>query len=111
MQEISIDQFASATSAGAFVLDVREPAEYVRGHVPGAVLVPLGEVPARRDDLPTDRPVYVICASGNRSLTAAEYLGRAGLEAYSVRGGTRGWVSAGHPVVTGPTPTRADRHQ
>lgn len=110
MQEISIDQFLAATSAGAFVLDVREPAEYIRGHVPGAVLVPLGDVPARRGDLPKDRPVYVICASGNRSLTAAEYLARAGFEAYSVRGGTRSWAGAGHPVVTGPTPTPADRH-
>ena len=110
MQEISIDQFAAAASTGAFVLDVREPAEYVRGHVPGAVLVPLGDVPARRGDLPTDGPLYIICASGNRSLIAAEYLGRAGFEAYSVRGGTRGWASAGHPVVTGPTPTPAHRH-
>jgi rhodanese-related sulfurtransferase len=101
MAEVSIDQFTAARADGAFVVDVREPAEYVEGHVPGALLVPLGEIPARAGELPTDEPVYVICASGNRSLRAADYLERAGVDARSVQGGTKGWVGAGNPVVTG----------
>ncbi|WP_324651780.1 rhodanese-like domain-containing protein [Georgenia sp. H159] len=102
MTEVSIDQFAAAKVDGAFVVDVREPGEYVQGHVPGARLIPLSEVPARTAALPTDQPVYVVCASGNRSLRATEYLRAAGLDAYSVDGGTTGWIRAGKPVVTGP---------
>lgn len=101
MTEVSIDQFAAAKANGAFILDVREPAEYVQGHVAGAELIPLGEVPQRIAALPTDQPVYVICASGNRSLRASEHLRAAGLDAHSVSGGTAGWIRAGHPVVTG----------
>ncbi|WP_448071136.1 rhodanese-like domain-containing protein [Georgenia yuyongxinii] len=101
MTEISIDQLAAAKANGAFVVDVRQPDEYVQGHVPGAELIPLGEVPTRTAALPTNQPVYVICASGNRSLRATEYLRGVGIDAYSVRGGTKGWIGAGQPVVTG----------
>ncbi|PFG38989.1 rhodanese-related sulfurtransferase [Georgenia soli] len=102
MAEVSIDQFAAAKASGAFVVDVREPAEYAQGHVAGAELIPLSEVPQRTALLPTNQPVYLICASGNRSLRAAEYLRASGLDAYSVDGGTAGWIRAGNPVVTGP---------
>ncbi|KAE8764216.1 rhodanese-like domain-containing protein [Georgenia thermotolerans] len=102
MTEVSIDQFAAAKAGGAFVIDVREPFEYVGGHVPGAELVPLGEVASRTAALPSNQPLYVICASGNRSLRATEYLRAAGFDAYSVSGGTSGWIGAGKPVVTGP---------
>ncbi len=107
MTEVSIDQFAGAQAAGAFVLDVREQFEYVQGHVPGATLVPLAEVPSQVSALPTDRPIFVICASGNRSRRAADFLVGGGLDARSVAGGTGGWISAGHPVVTGASPTEA----
>lgn len=103
MTEVSIDQFATATTEGAFVIDVREPEEYEEGHVAGARLIPLGEVPVEADGLPTDLHVYVICASGNRSLRAAEYLRESGREAYSVTGGTSAWIRAGRSVVTGPS--------
>lgn len=102
MAEVSIDQFAAAKADGAFVIDVREPFEYVQGHVPGAELLPLSEVAERTAALPTNQPVYVICASGNRSLRATDYLRGAGFDAYSVRGGTEGWISAGNTVATGP---------
>jgi rhodanese-related sulfurtransferase len=46
-------------------------------------------------------PVYVICATGNRSLTAADFLARAGVDAWSVAGGTAGWQRAGHQVIRG----------
>ncbi|MCL3860790.1 rhodanese-like domain-containing protein [Actinotalea sp. K2] len=106
MTEVSIDQLRAARADGAVVVDVREPGEYVQGHVPGARLIPLSQIPASAHELPSVEPVYVICASGNRSLRASELLGRAGINARSVRGGTRGWVDAGQPVVTGP---RADQ--
>ncbi|WP_148573879.1 rhodanese-like domain-containing protein [Nocardioides caldifontis] len=86
----------------AELIDVREADEYAAGHVPGARLVPMSEITQRLDELPRDRPLYVICAVGQRSLAVADFLVRAGFEAHSVAGGTYGWMQAGHPVETGP---------
>ena len=66
MTNATIAQFAAALADGAAVIDVREPNEYVAGHVPGARLVPLGQLPARLPELHRHEPVFVICASGNR---------------------------------------------
>lgn len=101
MAEVSVEVFAAMHADGAFVVDVREPAEYLGGHVPGARLVPMGELASRLRELPTGEPVYVICASGNRSRTATDYLVGSGLDAWSVSGGTNAWVHARRPVVTG----------
>jgi rhodanese-related sulfurtransferase len=101
MREVDLATFAAAHRDGAVVIDVREPFEYVAGHVPGAELIPMDQLPPRTRDLPRTAPVYVICASGNRSLAAANYLARAGIDAWSVAGGTTGWTRAGHPVIRG----------
>lgn len=101
MREVDQAAFAAAHRDGAVVIDVREPFEYVAGHVPGATLMPMGQLPAGIAKLPRDVPVYVICASGNRSLAAADFLARAGIDAWSVAEGTGGWARAGHPVVRG----------
>ncbi len=105
MSEATLEQFAAAHADGATVIDVREPAEYVGGHVPGAVLAPMSQLPSHTAELDRSRPVYVICASGNRSGAMADYLVRAGFTARSVAGGTSAWVSSGRPVVTGARPT------
>lgn len=103
--EIDIAAFAAAHADGAFVIDVREPYEYVSGHVPGALLVPMARVHASIGELPRAERVYVICQSGNRSYTAAGWLRSAGIDAVSVAAGTGGWLRQGRPVVVGP---RAD---
>jgi len=100
--EISIDELAAALEEGLVPLvDVRQPEEYEAVHVPGAKLIPLADVVARIGEIPRDQPVYVICATGNRSLSAASYLARAGIDAWSVAGGTAAWARAGRPVVRG----------
>ena len=99
--EIDQQGFAAAHAGGALVIDVRQPFEYVRGHVPGAELLPLAQVHAHIGDLPKGEPVYVICQSGNRSLSAAGWLRTAGVEAISVAGGTGAWAAQGRPVVRG----------
>lgn len=101
VQEVDVHAFAAAHAEGALVIDVREPWEYVAGHVPGARLMPLDTVPERGHELPATEPVYVICASGKRSLTAAAWLVGLGRVAVSVAGGTSGWVGAGHGIVQG----------
>jgi rhodanese-related sulfurtransferase len=102
--EVDLDSFAAAHSAGATVLDVRNPDEYVTAHVPGAVLIPLPDLAARQDEIPDADPLYVICAVGGRSLIAAKALSEAGYRAVSVAGGTNGWIERGGPVVAGQSP-------
>lgn len=99
MREVNLEKFAAAHADGAVVIDVREPFEYAAGHVPGAGLLPLSEVPVRAAELPKDEPVYVICATGNRSLAAADYLAGSGVDAWSVAGGTSEWQRSGRPVA------------
>ena len=67
MREVTQESFAAAQAGSAVVVDVREPVEYVAGHVSGAVLMPMGQLPTRLSEIPKGFPVYVICASGNRS--------------------------------------------
>lgn len=98
MQYVTIDDLKAALDQGATVIDVREPHEFAAGHVPGAQLVPLATVPQRIGELPTDQPVFVICAVGARSAQAAHYLSQRGIDARSVDGGTGDWVAAGYPV-------------
>lgn len=108
VREIDTSGLAAAARDGATIVDVREPHEYVAGHVPCAQLVPLGAVERNALDLRHDLRrrdgsdrVYVICRTGVRSATAARLLGHAGIDAVSVAGGTEAWTSAGLPVVTG----------
>ncbi|MFB7452962.1 rhodanese-like domain-containing protein [Streptomyces sp. NPDC056194] len=101
MREVDLDVFATELAQGAFTIDVREPDEYAAGHVPGARTAPLSELGTHLAALPADQPVYVICASGNRSAWAAEHLENAGFHAISVAGGTSGWARTGRPVVRG----------
>lgn len=100
-KEVDLEAFAVAQADGATVLDVREPDEYEAGHVPGVRLVPLNSLEEKVDDLSEKSRVYVICASGNRSLTATDALRQAGIEAYSVAGGTAAWQAAGREMATG----------
>lgn len=98
--EIDIDTFAESRDKGV-VLDVREPVEYAEAHVPDAVLMPMGQVASRMGEIDKDGQVFVICASGQRSLVIAEVLQRAGYDATSVAGGTIAWAQSGRPVATG----------
>ncbi|UXY32011.1 rhodanese-like domain-containing protein [Streptomyces sp. HUAS TT20] len=100
-RDVTPEAFAAAWADGALVVDVREADEYAAGHVPGARLMPLHTVPARYDELPADRPVYVICAHGNRSRTAADWMTSRGIDAYSVTGGTGAWAGGGRPLAAG----------
>ena len=100
--EIDVDELARRHAEGAYVLDVRRPDEYEEAHVPGAVLVPLDQLPDRQGELPKDRPLLVICRSGARSAAAVQALTAAGYDATNVAGGTLAWIEAGNPVAEGP---------
>ena len=96
--EVGLDDFAAAHAGGAFVLDIREDHEFTAGHVPGAVHVPMNEVPTRIAELPTDQPVFVICAVGGRSRQVVDYLRAQGVAAFNVSDGTNGWAQRGWPL-------------
>jgi rhodanese-related sulfurtransferase len=99
VRSVSVRELKAALDAGpANVVDVRAPEEYAEGHVPGAALMPLMTVPARMGELPTEGPVYLVCAVGARSAQAAQFLAAQGLDAVNVDGGTVEWAAAGYPL-------------
>ncbi len=78
------------------LVDVRTPVEYAQGHLPGAVNIPLNTIGKRAGEISADKPVIVVCASGNRSRTGADKLMKAGLtDVYNLQGGTLGWMREG----------------
>lgn len=103
MLTITNDDFAALVDSGITIVDVREPHEYVNGHVVGAVTIPLAFVGARSAELPKGEPIYVICQGGGRSRVGVDVLVAQGFDAINVEGGTGAWVQAGRPVVVGPT--------
>jgi rhodanese-related sulfurtransferase len=91
-----------ATAEGAVLLDVREPDEFASVRAEGAVLVPMSRFVERMNELPRDRPILVICATGNRSRAVAGHLLRNGwTDVVNVAGGTTAWATAGLPVRRG----------
>ncbi len=99
---ISIEQATQLRDEGAFILDVREPDEWVNFHIPGSTLIPLGELPDRLSEIPTDKKIVVVCNSGNRSKPGRDILLQAGFsKVTSMTGGVSGWKSRGLPIVTG----------
>ena len=84
---------------GLQVVDVRRPAEYAGGHVPGAIAVPLDRLEREAARLDPARPTAVICAGGYRSSAATSILAARGFrDLRNVLGGTAAWVSAGYEV-------------
>ena len=94
---------AGPGTAAPVLVDVREVYEFRQLRVPGAVLVPLSEFATAHTGLPKDRPLLVMCASGKRSLVAAEFLSRNGYpDVANVEGGIIAWHGAGLPTTDGP---------
>jgi glyoxylase-like metal-dependent hydrolase (beta-lactamase superfamily II)/rhodanese-related sulfurtransferase len=89
-----------ARPSQATVLDVREPEEFASGHVPGAVNLPQADLATRLDEVPRDRPVFVICQGGFRSLRAAQFLKQHGFpDVASIKGGTEAWRAGGGELI------------
>lgn len=84
------------------VLDVRQPAEWAEGHIPGARFITGAEVPARAEEVPEGRATAVVCGSGYRSAVAAAYLkGRGRGPVVNVLGGMHAWTESGYPLEAG----------
>lgn len=101
---VDVKQGASLQSQGTLLIDVREPDEYAQGHAPGSTLIPLGQLEQRLQELSAskDKPIALICRSGNRSGMAQKILEKAGFtKTVNVAGGMNAWVRAGLPMVMG----------
>jgi rhodanese-related sulfurtransferase len=85
----------------AVILDVREQDEWDAGHAPGAVHIPLSELPQRLEQLPdTDEgTLAVVCRSGGRSSRAVAWLTQQGFDVANLEGGMRAWQAAGKQMV------------
>ena len=91
--ELSAAELAArlGTDQEPYLLDVRQPEEVAAWAIPGAVNVPLGELPGRLAEVPTAGPVVAVCASGHRSSQAAALLARAGFDVTNLTGGMAAW--------------------
>jgi rhodanese-related sulfurtransferase len=101
--QVSVAQAAELRDSGAFVLDVREPEEWVEVRIPGSTHIPLGQLASRISEVPNDQEILVVCRSGNRSQTGRDILKQAGFEnVTSMSGGVISWKNGGFPTVSGP---------
>lgn len=81
------------------LIDVREQWEYDEGHLPGITLIPMGDVPNRLSEIPTDKEVILTCRSGNRSGQVTDFLRQQGYtNVHNMEGGIVAWQAAGFPV-------------
>ena len=105
---ISIEEAAKMHGNGdvAFV-DVRRPDEYAAGHVKDAIFIPVDDVRARIEELPTDKKLLFICAQGVRSGLGCEMSAAMGIDSenlYNVEEGTGAWIEKGNPTSYGSDP-------
>jgi len=94
--EVKPETVAELNAQGKItVIDVREDWEFAEGHIPGATLIPLGSLADRADEIPTDKPVVLVCRSGNRSGQAFRFLSGEGFEdVHNMTGGMNAWNAA-----------------
>jgi len=102
VKSISAKNYMQMRNEPHTLLDVRQAGEWAAGHAGTAIHMPLGEVAKRMHELPKDKPLVVICASGNRSAMAATALAKSGFETvYNFSGGMGAWQGAGLPCKSG----------
>ena len=101
---IGTDDAQHMIEAGACVIDVRQPDEWYRGHIPNAALVPLNGIysfgKALKDlNIPEDKDVIFVCAVGQRSASASEIALLTGLKrVYNLANGMNGWFMRQYPI-------------
>ena len=101
-RQLTVPEFEDAlriNRRNALLLDVREPAEYRSGHLPGAEMMPLRTIIEDAERLPRDRPILLVCRSGRRSTRAMHWLIGLGFdEVVNLKGGILSWKAMGKPV-------------
>ncbi len=102
---VSVEEAKSMVDGGnAVVIDVRRPDEWVTGRVEGAMHIPVDDVAARIDELPTEGDLLFICAAGVRSGLACEMAAAMEVDSsrlYNIEEGTAAWIEKGLPYESG----------
>lgn len=117
IREINHEELLALQARGVPLVDVREPAEFAAGHIPGAVNIPRGVLEFEVDGHPAvncikdpalahrESPIMLACRSGGRSALAADALRVLGFaEPLSLAGGFNGWSAAGRDAKSGDVP-------
>jgi adenylyltransferase/sulfurtransferase len=100
--EVDADEAQRLVAAGAQLIDVREPWEWAVSHIPGAVLIPMGDLPSRMSEIDPQRQAVIYCAVGGRSARAVESLQRAGYtKVLNLSGGIMEWTNRRLPTESG----------
>jgi rhodanese-related sulfurtransferase len=86
------------------IIDVREHDEYVSGHIPGAIHIPLSTIPVRQNEIDKSKTHYLICEVGGRSGQATNFLAEQGFDVVNIAGGTGALRQIGTPLNTGEQP-------
>jgi sulfur-carrier protein adenylyltransferase/sulfurtransferase len=99
--ETTVEELKQSIDAGKppLLVDVREPQEWAICRIPGATLIPLGELPSRVGELATDRPIVVHCKGGTRSAKAVRLLQEKGVHARNLTGGILAWIDRIDPSL------------
>ncbi|MGO4957215.1 rhodanese-like domain-containing protein [Luteococcus sp. Sow4_B9] len=96
LPQVSIDDLTD----DAVILDVRDQSQWDAGHAPGAIHIPLTQLLARLDELPTlSGPIPVSCGGGTKAKKATAMLIERGVDAAELTGGMRAWKSKGRPLA------------
>ncbi|MFD1147812.1 rhodanese-like domain-containing protein [Saccharothrix hoggarensis] len=96
---VEVSEVPADLPEGKVLLDVREADEWVAGHAPGALHIPMSELAGRLGELPGDSEFYVVCRAGGRSARVTQYLNANGWDATNVDGGMQVWAASGRPLV------------
>jgi rhodanese-related sulfurtransferase len=102
---LTVADLPTEPTDGVVLLDVREQDEWDAGHAPGALHIPMGDLPARLADLPADSALHVVCRGGGRSARATAYLNANGWDAHNVDGGMKAWHAAGRAMESADAAT------
>ncbi len=108
---VSIHELQRRIASGEPItlVDVRTPEEYEKLHAEGALLIPLSDLSAatlqeklKRHQCPPGGPIYVLCHSGRRAMSACEQIFEHLPNVVHVQGGTLAWAQEGLPLESGP---------
>ncbi len=89
-----------AARGAPVIVDVREPWEIELCRIEGAMPIPLGQLPARHEELPADNDLVLVCHHGARSQQAAMWLARNGhAKVHNLRGGVEAWSLEVDPAM------------
>ncbi len=91
-QWMSVDVIEKMKAGNLQIIDVREPQEFEDGHIPGAKLIPLGQLDSRYQEIDPDQQAVIVCRSGGRSSVACDFLSRVGYQnIHNLMGGMNAW--------------------